>query len=178
MVDKVHIDLLATLVVEGPGEHAPSPATRFPIRYLRAPLRPGQSHEERKELSVQVHRGDETQIGQLLARENARNLRARYEDADRSGMVPEWADAGYVHERRRCRLSAVEGLKAIDGYEYQACEADDWPDTEAAQLCQALRLAVIHELPGYSAAPWTWTAEDLARRVTKPPEVRWERESR
>jgi len=55
-------------------------------------------------------------------------------------------------------LAGVALLKAIDGYEYQSCERDDWKESEAYAFCDALRCRTIYDLPGYDTADWEVTS--------------------
>jgi len=48
----------------------------------------------------------------------------------------------------------VQTLKAIACFDYQACETDDWQQSEAFAFCEALRDRAINKLPGYSEAKW------------------------
>lgn len=94
--------------------------------------------------------GDGDRIAAVLHAENVRSVNHRYAEHDPAhGHV-------YAPEGGRDR-SAVEILKAIDGYEYQACECPDYAETEANAICTALRNAAIHRLPGYDAADWEIT---------------------
>jgi hypothetical protein len=52
----------------------------------------------------------------------------------------------------------VEILKAIDFYEYQGAQNDDWPYSQAFYFCFALRARAIRHMPGYLTAPWHITA--------------------
>lgn len=98
----------------------------------------------------------------MLWRENVRSVQHRYPDTiENPDRLP-----GYIGDDEPCpdlpplwrdggpQFSHVDVLKACDCYSYQACETDDWPDTEAAQFITALRLATISKLPGYDASPW------------------------
>ena len=84
-------------------------------------------------------------VGAMLWNENMRSVDHRYSEAN-DREVYRFAPA------RVTDLVAV--LKTIDCYEYQSCEHDEWPASEAFTFCQALRRAVIHCLPGYDDAPW------------------------
>ena len=53
-------------------------------------------------------------------------------------------------------IQPIAALKALDGYEYQACEHDEWERSEAKAFCDALRSALIRRLPGYEEAQWSW----------------------
>lgn len=58
-------------------------------------------------------------------------------------------------------MQAVTILKALDCYEYQSCEVENYESSPAAAFCQQLRKAAIHALPGYDDAPWELIAPDL-----------------
>jgi hypothetical protein len=84
--------------------------------------------------------------GATLLAENRRSVNWRYDEEE--------FEEPYEFRRIGGHLSAVAILKAIDCYDYQACEHPDWPQSEAYDFCQALRAAMIHQLPGYDAAAW------------------------
>ena len=89
-------------------------------------------------------------VGQMLWAENVRSVNHRYAEDD-------W-EAIYEHSTARWlafRLTPVEILVAIDGYEYQSCEHPGWGDSEARAYCESLRRHAISRLPGYSDAS-TW----------------------
>jgi hypothetical protein len=54
-------------------------------------------------------------------------------------------------------IPVVGLLKAINCYEYQSCEHDDWEKSQAYRFCDALRKMLIRELPGYEEAVWEVT---------------------
>jgi hypothetical protein len=90
-------------------------------------------------------------VGQMLLDANAASVNARYDE-----------DNAYVCQYQRPRYRSwqpVELLKAIECYEYQACEVHDWPQTQAYAFCQALRKAVIRGIADYSdAGTWSITS--------------------
>ena len=51
-------------------------------------------------------------------------------------------------------IEAVQVLKAVACYEYQACEAREWEGSSAHAFCEALRHYAIPHLPGYDDAEW------------------------
>ena len=72
--------------------------------------------------------------------------------------VTEWiSDMTGVRE-----FTPAEAHSVIRGYEYQACECDDWTQTEAYAFCLRLKLAILERL-----APvgdwWSVTDEKLGR---------------
>ncbi|GAB2564105.1 hypothetical protein [Leucobacter ruminantium] len=85
-------------------------------------------------------------VGSILLAENQRSVNYRYDENELEYV--------YTHRPSRPR-TPVELLKAIDCYEYQACETPDWEDSEAAAFCEALRSHLIGDLPGYHDAPWS-----------------------
>ena len=55
-------------------------------------------------------------------------------------------------------LDALVILKACDGFDYQACETDDYEQSVACCIVNAIRGYAIRRLPGYSASPgWELT---------------------
>lgn len=75
--------------------------------------------------------GTETAFGQMLLDANAASVNARYQEEE-----------AYVYAYQRPQHTdwePVEILGAINGYEYQACETDDWLTSEAKAFCDRLR---------------------------------------
>ena len=61
---------------------------------------------------------------------------------------------------------AIDVLKAISCYEYQACEAPGWDTSAAKVFAEGLRRAVIPALPGYTDAPWEITTTSTPAATT------------
>lgn len=100
------------------------------------------------ELNVRRLRKGETETvyGQFLVDANAASVNTRYDE-----------DNAYVYEYRtpqHTEWSPVEILGAINCYEYQACEVEDWASSEAKQFCDRLRRLMESRLPGASEGPW------------------------
>lgn len=98
-------------------------------------------------------------VGTMLTLANVASVSARYPD-DKPDELPGptshyWTEPIRFDVHNARSLTAVEGLVALNGYEYQSCETDDWRDSEAHAFIEALRSALIHALPGYSEAD-TW----------------------
>lgn len=99
-----------------------------------------------------IHRVDDeaaAKAGQMLWSENVRSVDFRYKET---------TDAtAYVYGRHNVawgfRIAgpnlALQVLRLLATYEYQACETDNWPETEAYAFCRMLRAMAIHHLPGY-----------------------------
>lgn len=88
--------------------------------------------------------GDAARVASVLHAQNVRSVNARYEECDPGH------GHRYVQRPRARQLSAVQLLGALDCYEYQASETDDWPETEAHAIVDALRRMAIMDLPGYA----------------------------
>lgn len=84
-------------------------------------------------------------VGQMLWDQNARSVSHGHAAAD---IRP------YVNRPPRRDYLPVEVLKALQSYEYQSCETEDWEQTDAYHYCEALRHYLINRLPGYRAAEW------------------------
>lgn len=153
VVDDRHIDALLTAALD-------LPLAGHQMRWLR----PGEvkpTDYERGEVSGptaaasfrqrvrQMEPSEATAVGRMLLLENAHSVSHRYkEPLD----VPEY------EYTRHGGLSPVAVLKALSGFEYQACEHPGWKGSEAYAFCDALRLEAIRRLPGYDAAEWEVTA--------------------
>lgn len=112
-----------------------------------------------------------SQFGQLLLGENIRSVEGRYPDTSaESGDLP-GPDAYYwlpyvfehvvpetVRAGRLVRvgvgpiLTYAQLVNALRGYCYQACESEDWPQTEAHAIITALREKLLAHLPGVEEA--------------------------
>ena len=106
---------------------------------------------------VDVTTENATEIGRILLTENERSVRARYPACDVNelpGTIGE-DSANYKFKRwpLRSPLQALTILKACDGFDYQACETDDYEQSLAANIIRAIRGFAIRRLPGYSDSP-------------------------
>ena len=106
---------------------------------------------------VEIDAKNATEIGRILLTENERSVRARYPACDVKelpGTIGEDA-ANYKFKRwpLRSPLQALTILKACDGFDYQACETDDYEQSLAANIIRAIRGFAIRRLPGYSDSP-------------------------
>ena len=101
------------------------------------------------EIGMTVYTTD-GQVGQMLLDTNAASAGARHEE------TPELYIYSYTTPVR-FDWEAVDVLKAISCYEYQACEAPGWERSAARTFCEGLRRAVTPALPGYTDAPWEIT---------------------
>ena len=167
VVRKEHIDALVVLAVQGPRERVPAPCSWLTRRWYVTEGRAlrSMSADEVRAAAREASGGDVNRIGQFLISENVASVRYRYADSDPESMIPDWTGLPYVLERSRAtvRPTSVEGLKAIDCYEYQSCEHPGWETSDASAFCESLRRGLIAALPGYSEANgWEWSAARAA----------------
>jgi hypothetical protein len=93
-------------------------------------------------------RHNEQRIASVLYAENVRSVNFRYSESTTA--------SGFRFKNVMTHmLKAVDVIKACHGYIYQACEADDWKDTEARAIINAIEQAAIHSLLGYqNSSAW------------------------
>lgn len=129
----------------------------------------------------ELTRANADEIGAMLLAENVRSVDHRYSPPGREAIYgegwetpeqnlpgryvteqlpgiepisfPQWLTPYRYTEPRRS-FSPVAILKAIDCYEYQSCEHDEWRESQAFTFCRALRSWCIGKLEGYEAADW------------------------
>lgn len=89
-----------------------------------------------------------TYVGRMLLFENRRSVAHRYDSDFEIEADP------YEYRRYQAPFGPVDVLKALDCFEYQACEHPTWPKSEAFAFIEALRSRAIHALPGYEDAAW------------------------
>jgi hypothetical protein len=103
-----------------------------------------------------------TDIGRILLAENERSVCHRYPDCvpgDAPGKIGEEA-IGYrfrpfekfIHMPHITLCVWI--IKACNCFDYQACETDDYEQSIAHSIIEAIRNDAINCLPGYDAAPW------------------------
>ena len=109
-------------------------------------------------------------LAEILANANAASVGVRYR------MTPDEAVQDFFgvpldeyielcqKAPRAYRLGVVDLLKMAQCFDYQACEIDDYDDTQAAALMSRLRSACIARLPGYDAAPWEFINTEATDR--------------
>lgn len=102
-----------------------------------------------------------TAYANILYRENIRSVACRYPDdgwTDLPGPIEKPENITIAHRDmlsgQYLGLKAVEILKLVNGLSYQSCETDNWEQTAAYHLLEAIKGAAIRTLPGYDDAPW------------------------
>jgi hypothetical protein len=153
-VDKTHIDVMVSAALQRihgdtlkwyhgeipdtmPGEALPA-AERYQL-YLDA----------LKAAERTVTRDNAGMWGALLVAENRKSVNHRYDES-------EWEEP-YEFTEYAGTFNPVAILKAINCYEYQACEHPEWKTSEARSFCEALTARMIHMLPGYGNAAYEVT---------------------
>ena len=137
VVNKAHIDALVRTADEGPCDRT---RPRFPNAWGRDLVRTD----------------GPDRVGAMLLAANLASVRYRYAESDPESMVPDWARELYLYERRTAlQLTIVGALKALDGYEYQACEDPQYDGSKPDRWVESMRRRLIHELPGYAEADWS-----------------------
>ena len=104
---------------------------------------------------IEITKQNATEIGRILLDENDRSVRSRYPgfSADElPGTIGEDA-AKYKFRLWPAPGDAMTILKACEGYDYQACETDDYETSLAAIIIRAIRKWAISRLPGYDDSP-------------------------
>jgi hypothetical protein len=98
---------------------------------------------------------DATAVAALLHRANVQSYLARYKDhRPEVGTAPAvtWED----FDRVRSLASTKPGTlaKLLDCYDYQSCEVDGYDTSQALEITNAIRRALLRALPGYEDGPW------------------------
>lgn len=110
-------------------------------------------------------------VAEMLAWANIKSVMARYPrdlDGQRPGpclLDAEIIEAAQIYAAHftvewaafpRQRPTPVQILKLLLSFEYQSCEAPDWPHSKAFQQFSWLMGAAIRNLPGYEDADWSY----------------------
>jgi hypothetical protein len=95
--------------------------------------------------SYRINEHNIMHVGQKLVNENYRSVNYRYGESSK----PHAFIRPHIEP-----LTPVEIIKLCHCYRYQSCETEDWENTEAFAIYDALREAAIAALPGYEEAPW------------------------
>lgn len=134
MVTNAHVDVLLSYMNNRDGKDA-----------LNWVLRRQHKHD--------VECGDFTEIGRILLRENAKSVNCRYDNAEPQAF--EQAESyRFRFTIKPIAQSAVAVIKQAHCLDYQSCEHDEWSDSLAKKILDAIISHATHRLPGYDAAPW------------------------
>jgi len=106
---------------------------------------------------IEIGKANATEIGRILLDENERSVRHRYPGCDADELPGTIGQNSAIYKFRRwpalVPLPAMTILKACGGFDYQACETDDYEQSLAAIIIRAIRSYAISRLPGYSDSP-------------------------
>lgn len=107
-----------------------------------------------------------SELGQILWSENRRSIEARYPDCKDSNDLPGEIGEDWKYSHRPVntslavfRTEPTQVFMSCSCFEYQACETEDWEDSEAHTILDAIRSAAWCMLPGYEKC--TWGAPDV-----------------
>lgn len=117
-------------------------------------------------------------VAKQLLLANIRSVQVRYPD-EKPGSLPgpcldlddqilavQAYARHYLPQIARRHLGTVDIIKAAAGYDYQACEPEDWETTLAARQVRWIVSAAHRQLPGYEESEaWTWTEEHSLESV-------------
>lgn len=118
-----------------------------------------------------------TKVGRMLWVENLRSVADRYPD-DRSGGRPgpnglrDTQIFCYVYTEQPYRLTPSQLKYALECLDYQSCEHDEWPASEAHAFIER-ELELLGEMPdptygSEEAGPWGWDQEEVDKRAGRP----------
>jgi hypothetical protein len=98
------------------------------------------------------------EVANMLWRENIKSVSHRYDDRT-SATLPGTKDNRHITARdfagvRWMSFNPVQVIKACHCLDYQSCEHDEWPTSEAYAFLEALKANQCHRLPGYDSAEW------------------------
>jgi len=95
-----------------------------------------------------------------LWKENQKSVNYRYTESD----TVEEITAADVRANVWSKIDPAQVFKAIDCYEYQACEHPEWDDSFARHFCEYLRRRAGAKLAGYDDAAWGAPKTDAVLR--------------
>lgn len=95
--------------------------------------------------AVRLNPSDAGELFRMLKQANIDSVAGRYmEEAEKADARTGWL-----------RLSPIEIIVACNSFDYQACEVQDYEQTDAARTVEAVRARAIRTLPGHDAAAWS-----------------------
>lgn len=99
-------------------------------------------------------------VGRILMDENVRSVCARYSEVADDEKS---AGATYSFKRFPVPLTSIEIIKACDCLAYQSCETDNWEESLAWNIINAIKGSAVHGIGGYEAAPWEITDRSIGQ---------------
>jgi hypothetical protein len=104
---------------------------------------------------IEITDKNASKIGRTLLKENERSVGHRYNETDPTempGTRGQYA-ADYIYRRFMPPIKAVSILKACDCFDYQACETDDWEQSQAWLIIHTISKFAGRRVAGYEDAP-------------------------
>jgi len=98
-------------------------------------------------------RADKLSLAGELSRENARSVNHRYAHHS-EGCEPIPVPYELIAWFERHPLNPGAMFKALGGFEYQACETDDWSLTQAKEICDRMHKQTATRVAGYTSGSW------------------------
>lgn len=148
IVSKPHIDALIGVALNGPADVGPRyPGDGWQRPYFEGqPLTPEYAGRLGTVLSIEVYRS----VSHRYYAEKLDELPKRWVRKALGGFGYDYA--GDLPGPGPRRLTVIEALVAIAGYEYQSCEHPGWEASAAKAFCDSLKDRLIHALPGWDEA--------------------------
>lgn len=97
-----------------------------------------------------INRDNAPRVAKILMDENVRSVNTRYDNAD---STPSRYEFEYDPNARKRPMGNIIG--ALDCYEYQACETDDWHTSIAHEIIGGLRKHLLKTLAEQEGT-YTW----------------------
>jgi hypothetical protein len=88
---------------------------------------------------------NEQAAAELLLAENVKSVNYRYRDNEVMSITYDFAAP---------ILTAIQAIKAVQCLRYQSCECDDFEESIAFKLIEAIIADAIPRLEGYESAQW------------------------
>ena len=95
-----------------------------------------------------LNRDNAPKVAAILKAENIRSVNAKYGENDNPAYV-------FEYDRNAYKRPMGNIIGALDCYEYQACETDDWHESLAHEIVQGLRKHLLKTL-AEADGTYTW----------------------
>lgn len=87
------------------------------------------------------------EVAEILAKQNIASCAARYPTRYAGGFLNDEADGedyikacqGFAKAAQMVYFNPLKVIELINRYEYQACETEDWMETDAYWICQSIK---------------------------------------
>jgi hypothetical protein len=140
-------DDVICLIVQAAMEATPGPVSWFTEPFDPEWVTSSSYFQFQRSLPYDERRASE--VAFMLLAENCASVNYRYEDSEALAI-----DTMFPYKRVVRKVIHADVFKALDCYEYQACEHPGWATSEAKQFIDELRKQMIRSLPGYAESTW------------------------